>query len=135
MHACWRHRNCPASGTKTTGTEQPLRPQRTQRRQSLQRPRAPPKDSLLFRLIAENRVEDVIGGGITYVGEDGWIGFDTGHACDVWPLSPEYYAAQAAKVRAMGEQPYVWTVGKVVEEAERLCERIALAHRTAEALG
>ena len=42
MHACWRHRNCPASGTKTTGTEQPLRPQRTQRRQSLQRPRAPP---------------------------------------------------------------------------------------------
>lgn len=35
----------------------------------------------------------------------------------------------------MGEQPYVWTVGKVIEEAERLCERIALAQRTAEALG
>lgn len=35
----------------------------------------------------------------------------------------------------MGEQPYVWTVGKVIEEVERLCERIALAHRTAEVLG
>lgn len=42
-----------------------------------------PKDSLLFLLIAENRVEYVIGGDITYVDEDGSIGFDTGHACDV----------------------------------------------------
>ena len=94
-----------------------------------------PKDSSLFRLIAEKRVEDVIGSDITYVGEDGWIGFDTGHACDVWPLLPEYYATQAAKIRAMGEQPYVRTVGKVIEEVERLCERIVLAQRTAEALG
>lgn len=53
----------------------------------------------------------------------------------MWLLLPEYYATQAAKIRAMGEQPYVRTVGKVIEEVERLCERIALAQRTAEALG
>ena len=70
----------------------------------------------------EDKVEDVIGGDITYIGDDGWIGFD------------EYLAAETEKVHAAGEEPFVWSVETIVEETLRLCERIALAQRTAEAL-
>lgn len=93
-----------------------------------------PSDSPLFRLIEEGLVEDVIGGDITYVGDDGWIGFDTCHFCDVWPLSVEYLAAETEKVRAAGEKPFVWNIEKIVEETLNLCARIALANRSAEAL-
>lgn len=94
-----------------------------------------PSGSPLFRLVEEGLVEDVIGGDVTYVGDDGWIGFDTGHFCDVWPLPAEYLADETEKVRAAGEEPFVWSVEKIVEETLRLCERIALAQRTAEVLG
>lgn len=80
-----------------------------------------PEGSPLFRLIMEDKVEDVIGGDITYIGDDGWIGFD------------EYLAAETEKVHAAGEEPFVWSVETIVEETLRLCERIALAQRTAEA--
>lgn len=92
-----------------------------------------PADSPLFRIVKEGKVEDVIGGDITYVDESGWIGFDTGHFCDVWPLSDAYLAAETKRIRDAGEEPYVWSIDRLIGETLNLCERIALAQRTAEA--
>lgn len=128
-------------GTSAEGIDWGIRPIDA-RRVSIDAPKGPhiyngyariPSDSPLLRLVEEGLVEDVIGGDIAYVGDDGWIGFDTGHFCDVWPLSDEYLAAETKKIREAGEEPYVWNIDRLIGETLNLCERIALANRTAEA--
>ncbi|GAA1361213.1 hypothetical protein [Brevibacterium luteolum] len=61
-----------------------------------------------------------ISGGITYGPDsEGWIGFDTLHACDYWPDSP------------FEPRPYdrQWTRAAVREETIRLASQAAVALR------
>lgn len=59
-------------------------------------------------------------GGITYGPDaDGWIGFDTLHAFDVWPGSPDYQKDD--------EYGRWWTPDMVAEEARQLAIQIAKA--------
>ena len=55
-------------------------------------------------------------GGITYgPKDDGWIGFDTLHAWDKWPGSPDF---------GIDEHDIHWTVEMVVEETKRLAAQV-----------
>jgi hypothetical protein len=56
-------------------------------------------------------------GGITYgPTSDGWIGFDTLHAFDVWPKSPRFGDDDVHDIK--------WTVEMVVAETKRLAEQV-----------
>jgi hypothetical protein len=85
-------------------------------------------------------------GGLTYgPDEHGWVGFDTGHAGDVWPddevnalieLTPEPYRAEVfsstmhmrALLARVGPVPDAWrqdwTVERLVAEVERLAAQL-----------
>ena len=92
-----------------------------------------PETSPLFGLIAAGGIEDTIGWDITYVNEDGWIGFDTAHAWDVWDFDPLYKATPGVEPDTGMFTPRYWNVGKVVEEAKGLCDRIREAETTLQA--
>lgn len=60
-----------------------------------------------------------IHGGVTYGPDgEGWIGFDTAHAFDVWPGSPEY-------MQHHGEYDTHWTIDMVVQETLNLARQAA----------
>lgn len=102
-------------------------------RAHLQRVRAHPRNLSALRLIAAGGIENTIGWDITYVGDDGWIGFDTAHAWDVWDFDPLYKATPGVKPDTGMFTPRYWNVGKVVEEAKGLCDRIREAETTLQA--
>lgn len=63
-------------------------------------------------------VDVEVHGGVTYgPTQDGWIGFDTLHAWDVWPGSPQGEFGD-------GEHDIHWTVEMVVAEAKRLAAQV-----------
>lgn len=92
-----------------------------------------PETSPLFGLITAGGIENTIGWDITYVGDDGWIGFDTAHAWDVWDFDPLYKATPGVEPDTGMFTPRYWNVGKVVEEAKGLCDRIREAETTLQA--
>lgn len=57
-------------------------------------------------------------GGLTYNGDDGWVGFDTLHYRDVWPDTPRH-----------APSPYDrhWTAQAVADETKRLAGQVAAA--------
>jgi hypothetical protein len=56
-------------------------------------------------------------GGVTYgPTADGWIGFDTLHAFDVWPGSSQFMGPDRHDI--------AWTVEKVVAETKRLAVQV-----------
>lgn len=56
-------------------------------------------------------------GGVTYgPTADGWIGFDTLHAFDIWPNSPRFGRDDAHDIQ--------WTVEMVVAETKRLAAQV-----------
>ena len=74
-------------------------------------------------------------GGLTYgPDEDGWVGFDTVHCNDVWPLEylKEHYPYDRAPFTDMcsterkfpSEYQIHWTEEKVIEEVNRLAEQM-----------
>lgn len=70
---------------------------------------------------AETELE--VHGGITYgLDEEGWVGFDTAHAGDVWPDLPDPFGLRHLEARS----PYRtdWTMTKLEEETNRLAEQI-----------
>lgn len=58
-------------------------------------------------------------GGLTYgTDEDGWVGFDTGHAGDYWPgLTDE--------ARMFGPAHRTWDIERLTAEVELLAEQLA----------
>ena len=61
-------------------------------------------------------------GGITYYVHP-WVGFDTGHGCDVWP--PEWDEHGICSIaRSYGESIH-WTPEMVYEEAKALARQVA----------
>jgi hypothetical protein len=63
--------------------------------------------------ITDEQAEQVSAhGGVTYGPDaDGWIGFDTLHAGDVWPDAPDYWHGPGARE---------WTEEDVAQETERM---------------
>ncbi|QFP97013.1 hypothetical protein SEA_SUERTE_42 [Gordonia phage Suerte] len=74
-----------------------------------------------WRGLDYDQIDVEVHGGLTY-GHDGWIGFDTLHAGDVWPGSPQYGGPRPYDMR--------WTAEMVAEEARRLAARVAAAAET-----
>lgn len=69
-------------------------------------------------------------GGLTYGNNDGWIGFDTAHAWDIW--SDEALAEIGGENRyrmSFGRDDWDidWTLARVVAEAESLAAQVAAA--------
>lgn len=73
----------------------------------------------------------------TWADTQGWVGFDTGHYCDVWDLnelvfdSPEQMRAAEcmAEIGSLNRDGFAvhWTTQKVIEETELLCSQLQAA--------
>lgn len=60
-------------------------------------------------------------GGITYgPTDDGWVGFDTSHFTDIWPMTPDFLKEIPSPTPKI-----FWTHEMVESEARDLCEQIA----------
>ena len=67
-----------------------------------------------------------IHGGINYgPDEEGWIGFDTAHADDVWPDLPDPLELRTGHGGCRCGT--VWTIKKLSVETNRLAKQVALA--------
>ncbi len=69
----------------------------------------------------DSEVVDVHGG-ITYGPKDGWIGFDTLHAWDIWPGKSLMFASDAHDPMNI-----YWTQDMVREEAQSLARKVSEA--------
>lgn len=76
-------------------------------------------------------------GGITYGHDaDGWIGFDTSHAGDVWddpswmPPSMRETISIDRRCRPSGGGETRWTLNRLVAETEQLADQILALART-----
>ena len=60
-------------------------------------------------------------GGLTY-GKDGWFGFDTLHAGDLWLGGGQYHLCDDVEATCNCK---IWNLDMVVDEAKRLAEQVA----------